>query len=227
MTLNSTGLGVGIASPFADAGYKSIDLRGTTGGEVVLGSSSVREATITADGTNGMILNTVNATPLRFYTQGVEKMRIDATGNVGIGVTPNTWTVYKALQVNSASVWSTTGNDTAYASNVYYDGGYKFRSGSSDKACMYIQFAGQHQWHYTASAGTAGNTAAFTQAMTLDASGNLLVGLATAGTTAAKTIQIANGTAPTANVAGGQLYVEAGALKYRGSSGTVTTIANA
>jgi hypothetical protein len=67
----------------------------------------------------------------------------------------------------------------------------------------------------------------FTQAMTLDASGNLLVGLTTAGTTAAKTIQIANGTAPSSNVAGGQLYVEAGALKYRGSSGTVTTIANA
>ncbi len=64
-------------------------------------------------------------------------------------------------------------------------------------------------------------------AMKLDASGNLLVGLATAGTTAAKTIQIANGTAPTANVTGGQIYVEAGALKYRGSSGTVTTIANA
>ena len=40
-------------------------------------------------------------------------------------------------------------------------------------------------------------------------------------------LQIADGTAPTANVAGGQLYVEAGALKYRGSSGTVTTIANA
>jgi hypothetical protein len=61
----------------------------------------------------------------------------------------------------------------------------------------------------------------------LDTSGNLLVGLTTAGTTAAKTIQIANGTAPTANVTGGQLYVEAGALKYRGSSGTVTTIAAA
>jgi hypothetical protein len=66
-----------------------------------------------------------------------------------------------------------------------------------------------------------------TTAMTLDALGNLLVGLATAGTTAAKTIQIANGTAPTANVSGGQLYVEAGALKYRGSSGTITTLANA
>jgi hypothetical protein len=61
----------------------------------------------------------------------------------------------------------------------------------------------------------------------IDSSGNLLVGLATAGTTAAKTIQIANGTAPTANVTGGQLYVESGALKFRGSSGTITTIAAA
>ena len=34
-----------------------------------------------------------------------------------------------------------------------------------------------------------------------------------------------NGTAPTASLAGGGImYVEAGALKYRGSSGTVTTI---
>ena len=44
-----------------------------------------------------------------------------------------------------------------------------------------------------------------------------------------KVIGIANvTTAPTANPSGGGvLYVEAGALKYRGSSGTVTTIANA
>lgn len=42
-------------------------------------------------------------------------------------------------------------------------------------------------------------------------------------------IAIANrGTAPTSNPSGGGiLYVESGALKYRGSSGTVTTIANA
>lgn len=34
-------------------------------------------------------------------------------------------------------------------------------------------------------------------------------------------------TAPSVNIAGGTLYVEAGALKFRGSSGTITTIANA
>jgi hypothetical protein len=41
-------------------------------------------------------------------------------------------------------------------------------------------------------------------------------------------VYIANGTVPSANPpTGGYIYVEAGALKYRGSSGTVTTIANA
>ena len=40
------------------------------------------------------------------------------------------------------------------------------------------------------------------------------------------TLVIANTTsAPSTNISGGQLYVEGGALKYRGSSGTITTIA--
>lgn len=57
---------------------------------------------------------------------------------------------------------------------------------------------------------------------------NFGFGVTSFGTSAAKVIGIANGTAPTTSPAGmGQLYVEAGALKYRGSSGTVTTIANA
>jgi hypothetical protein len=64
--------------------------------------------------------------------------------------------------------------------------------------------------------------------MRIDASGNVGVGVSTFGTSAAKVIGIANGTAPSTSPAGmGQLYVEAGALKYRGSSGTITTIANA
>jgi hypothetical protein len=63
--------------------------------------------------------------------------------------------------------------------------------------------------------------------MTLNASG-LGLGTATFGTSAAQVLAIANGTAPTTSPAGiGQLYVESGALKFRGSSGTITTIAAA
>jgi hypothetical protein len=52
--------------------------------------------------------------------------------------------------------------------------------------------------------------------------------MVTFGTNAQYVIAIANGIAPTTSPANtGQLYVESGALKYRGSSGTVTTIAPA
>jgi len=67
-----------------------------------------------------------------------------------------------------------------------------------------------------------------TERCRVDTNGNFGVGVAAFGTSAAKVIGMANATAPASSPAGmGQLYVESGALKYRGSSGTVTTIANA
>lgn len=61
-----------------------------------------------------------------------------------------------------------------------------------------------------------------------DGTGNLLLGMTAAGSSAAKVLGLGNATAPTTSPAGGgQLYVEAGALKFRGSSGTITTIAPA
>jgi hypothetical protein len=50
---------------------------------------------------------------------------------------------------------------------------------SSYAVALYQQTAGSHIW-YNAAAGTAGNAISFTQAMTLDSSGNLLVGTTTA-----------------------------------------------
>ena len=160
-------------------------------------------------------------------TAGVERYRVDSAGQLGIGVTPSAWSAFKAIELASVgnSMWSAGSNDLRLATNFVYNGGDKYVA--TGRAATYIQTAGTHQW-YSSASGTAGNAITFGDPkMTLDTSGNLLVGLATAGTTAAKTIQIANGTAPTANVTGGQLYVESGALKFRGSSGTITTIAAA
>jgi hypothetical protein len=60
-------------------------------------------------------------------------------------------------------------------SNTYRasDGTWKYITTNS--ASLYAQNAGAHAWSYAAS-GTAGNTISFTQAMTLDASGNLGIG---------------------------------------------------
>ena len=67
-----------------------------------------------------------------------------------------------------------------------------------------------------------------TEALIWDSSGNVGIGVSTFGTSAANVLGLANATAPSTSPAGmGQLYVESGALKFRGSSGTITTIAAA
>lgn len=58
--------------------------------------------------------------------------------------------------------------------------------------------------------------------------GNVGFGANSFGTGATNVLGILNGTAPSTSPSGmGQLYVESGALKFRGSSGTVTIIAPA
>lgn len=59
------------------------------------------------------------------------------------------------------------------------------------------------------------------------AAGNLGIGAMSFGNGVGVIAMLNVTTAPNANIAGGILYVEAGALKYRGSSGTVTTLAAA
>ena len=152
-----------------------------------------------------------------------QAMLLDASGNLGVGVTPSAWSDSGNLQINNRIAIK---GSSDYLHNCYYNTSYLYATSNYAGRYVFSAGFGNHIW-YTAPSGTVGNAITFTQAMTLDTLGNLLVGLTAAGTTAAKTIQIANGTAPTANVTGGQLYVEAGALKYRGSSGTVTTLANA
>jgi len=67
-----------------------------------------------------------------------------------------------------------------------------------------------------------------TEALVWDSSANVGIGVSTFGTSAVKVLGLANATAPSTSPAGmGQLYVESGALKFRGSSGTITTIAAA
>ena len=234
MTLNATGLGVGISPSFklhvqenasnviarftgSNANGSVIDIinTGTGGGSYKIGSNY----TIGAAGEFAIYDTTAGAT----------RLIISSTGNVGVGVTPSAWASgYKCIQGQiggfALSNDNSSNNQFRLSSNAYFDTtDSRWEYFGTSTATAYEQRVGEHRF-FNAISGSANTAITFTQAMTLDALGNLLVGVTLAGTSAAKTIQIANGTAPTGNQAGGQLYVESGALKYRGSSGTITTL---
>ena len=97
--------------------------------------------------------------------------------NLGVGVTPSSWgsgiTVIQLAKDTSVSS-HTTGGNIFVNSNTYYNGSNWIYSATRG-ASQYQQNNGAHIW-YQAGSGTAGNAISFTQAMTLDGSGNLGVG---------------------------------------------------
>lgn len=114
-------------------------------------------------------------------TSTIERMRLDSAGNLGLGVTPSAWGASgtKALQLNKSVLWNYLNLENTYLGSNYYFNGTNRIYTSTGFASEYSQGSGVHAW-YTAPSGTAGNAITFTQAMTLDTSGNLLVGTTTA-----------------------------------------------
>ena len=133
------------------------------------------------DGTNSFISN---ATGALIFNNPTERMRLDASGNLGLGVTPSAWgSNFRVLQLanlstnGSAALWEVS-NVAGFSNNLYNDGTNRYRT--NNFATIFQHWNGQFAW-LTAPSGTAGNAITFTQAMTLDASGNLLVGSTSAG----------------------------------------------
>jgi hypothetical protein len=115
------------------------------------------------------------------------KMTLDAPGNLGLGVTPSAANV-KTFEVGAVgnTLTGIGGGDVALMSNAYYNSGFKYAG--SNLAASYRLQDGVHKWNIAAS-GTAGNAITFTQAMTLNADGQFLVG-ATAAVSARGEIRL-------------------------------------
>jgi hypothetical protein len=145
------------------------------------GSASAPAITTTGDTNTGIFFPAADT--IAFAEGGAEAMRLDSSGNLGLGVTPSAWSsVFKVLEGGDSDnqqyvAFQTNGNDMKLGTNNFYNGTnfvYKFNGA----ATRYDVSRDSFSW-YQSSSGTAGNAITFTQAMTLDASGNLLVGATT------------------------------------------------
>jgi hypothetical protein len=125
------------------------------------------------------LINTGNASNgICFANDGVLQMKLDSSGNLGLGVTPSLWETansVRALQLNGGNVSSFSNAYIWVGQNWYRDSASAERYINTAAATKYQQAFGAHSW-FNAASGTAGNTISFTQAMTLDASGNLGIG---------------------------------------------------
>lgn len=106
---------------------------------------------------------------------------LDASGNLGLGVTPYGWGASaRCIDLVGNVGFASLGNSDAFVlANAYYDGStWRYKS-SSIAVSVYRASIGAHTW-YIAPSGTAGTAITLTQAMTLDASGVLLLGATSA-----------------------------------------------
>jgi hypothetical protein len=180
MRLTSTGLGIGTSSPatrldlVANSDDTVLRLRQTNAPTVAYYTFSVDHLGSGELGIDGYLSGTT-------YTG----LRLSRKGNLGLGVTPDAWSNFgPAFQIAYAglkqSYFSSTNSQVTLLNNAYekQDTTYAYML-ATNKASAYKQIEGAHQWLTAGTSGGVGTAVSFTQAMTLDASGNLLVGTTT------------------------------------------------
>ena len=169
-------VGVGTNSPSV---LFDARLSGTTGKVAEFHNSVGYGIGFTVESDGGV--NTINSESnqaLAFATNGAsnERMRIKSAGEIGIGVIPESWTVFTPIQVGQASsfVGRTSLNQTDVCNNWYYDGAEKrINTGYAQR---YVQdSSGDHYW-LTGGTSTADSAISFDTRMIIKNAGNVGIG---------------------------------------------------
>ena len=159
-------------------------------------SSGITGIVQSADSSGQLVLQTTTS-----GGTATTAVTIDNSQNVGVGVTPSAWTLLKPIEIGALGTYISGrpgSNQLDLGVNNYYSSGYKYAV-AGQRATQYEQFNGNHSWYYAGISTNAGDPVTFTQAMTLDANNNLLIGQTTRG--------VVNSNSFNLDVASSTLYV--------------------
>lgn len=175
-------VGIGTTSLNTYSNQTVLTINGTNYGRVDLEASGTLKGSVFGGG-DGLNLD-AGVNQLVMFAGGSEAMRIDSSGRVGVGGTPNTnWrndaTDDVLMLGTEATLHSDAGVTTELWNNAYVDNSDTFKNISTRGASRYMQYSGAHKW-FTAASASAGSTISTeinsTPKMTLDVSGNLGIG---------------------------------------------------
>jgi hypothetical protein len=111
-------------------------------------------------------------------------MTLDASGNVGVGVTPSAWnTSFRGIDISTGGAIAGSSDSVRLFSNSAFNtaGNNVYKNAAA--AGRYDIQGNVHTWNISTNTPSVGGTITFSPAMTLDASGNLLVKKTALGTT--------------------------------------------
>jgi hypothetical protein len=197
-------VGIGTASPFGTTANRiCLSVNGTTDASINVGSGGVQRAYLYGDASLGRV-GTIGALPLAFATNDTERARIDTSGNLSLGgFAPSAWNSgYRFMQFSDATGAFFGGSSYAaqMGANAYINSSSQWiYGGSSYKPARYEQFDSAHSW-FTAPSGTAGNVISWTQAMTLNSSGDLQIGTTNSASSRLRVLGASSG--------GGKVYID-------------------
>jgi hypothetical protein len=198
LVLNSSGnVGIGTSPSYpleVDTGAGTFSVRAKGGSSVTIAS----DASLTYFGDTHEFSNSAGTS---------EFMRIDSSGRMGIGDIPKTQhsNVTDSLNVGSHLTFQRT-KDTYIASNFYYNSSDAGKSIASGWSPIYQQDVvnGKHIWYNaTASATGADETVSINPLMTIDSSGNVLVGKTATSGVATGNIEVSNSSSASLQIEGG------------------------